>query len=155
MTPSLKRLQDLRHEKDCEGSAMVRTHGKEFVPRHPYKDTDANSLTKCIVDWINLNGGQAERVNTMGVYDAKRGKYRPGTGKRGSSDVHSTIPVQIVDKTVGLSCKFEVKAGKDRLSTHQSDYIAEVKSAGGFAFVVHNFDEFMECYNRIINYYKK
>lgn len=154
MKPSLKLLQTLQHEADCKDSAMAKTHGPEYIPKYPYKDTDANGLTRAIIDWLKLHGAQAERVNTGGIYDVKRGKYRRSGSTRGSSDIHATIPVTVVDKVVGMSCKFEVKAGKDRLSREQSKYITSVQSAGGFAFVVHDFDEFLIYYNRIINYYK-
>ncbi len=31
-----------------------------------YRDDSANGLTKCVIDYIRLRGGQAERINTMG-----------------------------------------------------------------------------------------
>ena len=34
------------------------------IPPQPYRDNTANGLTKCIVDYIRYNGGQAERINT-------------------------------------------------------------------------------------------
>ena len=38
----------------------------------PYKDDTANGLTKCIVDWINFNGGYANRINTQGQVRIER-----------------------------------------------------------------------------------
>ena len=87
-----------------------------YIPKTVYKDSTANGLTKAIIDYINLHGYQAERINTMGV---ARTKYRTdgsvagvqwtkGTGTPGSADISATIK--------GRSVKIEVKIGKDRQS---------------------------------------
>jgi hypothetical protein len=125
-------------------------------PKSNYSDKDANSLTKCIVDFINLSGYQAERINTMGVYrEAKKheqfdgnfktlvkGTYTPSTSTKGSADISSTI--------YGRSVKIEVKYGKDRMSESQQRYKEDIEKAGGVYFVARTFDEFLEFYDAFI-----
>lgn len=145
---TLKYLSDLRHQGDCAGSSMP----PAYVPRRKYSDATANSLTACVIDWIKLNGGQAERVSNEGrVIDQRKivtnhmGQQRQigsitrikGSGRRGTSDVHSTIS--------GRSVKWEIKM-RDKQSDAQRSYQAEVEAAGGKYFVVHSFREFIECY---------
>lgn len=145
---TLKYLSDLRHKYDCSKTQMR----PDYVPRRKYSDATANSLTACVIDWITLNGGQAERVSNEGrmidqrkiVTDVLGGRRHigsvtriKGSGKRGTSDVHSTIN--------GRSVKWEIKM-KDKQSDAQRSYQAEVEAAGGKYFVVHSFKEFIECY---------
>lgn len=144
----LKYLSNLQHQHSCSRTSMR----PDYVPRKKYTDKTANGLTVCIIDWIKLTHGQAERVSNEGrIIDNRKivtnviGQQRmigsvtriKGSGKRGTSDVHSTIN--------GRSVKWEVKM-KDRQSDHQIAYQAEVEAAGGKYFVVHSFKEFIECY---------
>lgn len=145
---TLKYLTDLRHQHDCSKTQMR----WDYVPRRKYSDKTANSLTTCVIDWIKLNGGQAERVSNEGrIIDNRKivtnviGQQKmigsitriKGSGKRGTSDVHSTIN--------GRSVKWEVKM-KDKQSDHQRAYQAEIEAAGGKYFIVHDFKEFIEYY---------
>ena len=125
-------------------------------PKCNYSDKDANSLTKCIVDFINLSGYQAERINTMGVYREPKkheqfngtfktlvkGTYTPSTSTKGSADISSTIH--------GRSVKIEVKYGKDRMSEAQQRYKEDIEKAGGVYFIARTFDEFLEFYDSFI-----
>ena len=112
-------LSDLEHAKSCLKSPSM---PKDYVPRYKYTDKTANGLTRCIVDWINFNGGQAERISTTGrvidnsvivkdIFGNTRkigsSKYIKGTGTRGSADISATIK--------GRSVKVEVKM-KDKQS---------------------------------------
>ena len=123
------------------------------IPKVTYKVKTANGLTKAIIKWIELNGGQAERINTMGRridtrkdYGTATGfrqqvgsvKWVPGTGTRGSADISSVIN--------GKSVKIEVKVGKDRQSSAQKDYQAKIEKAGGVYVIARTFDGFYEWY---------
>ena len=44
------------------------------IPPQSYRDNTANGLTKCIVDYIRYNGGQAERVATIGMPEQRGGR---------------------------------------------------------------------------------
>ena len=120
-----------------------------------WNDNSANSLTKSIEFYINANGFQAERINTMGVYrEGKKiqvgentrqlkGKWTPSTSTKGSADISATI--------FGRSVKIEVKYGKDRQSEVQKRYQESIEAAGGTYFIARNFDEFIEFYLNFIS----
>ena len=133
---------------------------KDYVPRYKYTDKTANGLTRCIVDWINFNGGQAERISTTGrvidnsvivkdIFGNTRkigsSKYIKGTGTRGSADISATIK--------GRSVKVEVKM-KDKQSEAQIKYQQSIENAGGQYWLCHDFEEFMFYYESFIDYLK-
>lgn len=126
-------------------------------PEPKYTDKTANGLTKCIIDFINFSGGQAERINTMGrmldntkvvtdVLGNKKmigsKKYIPSTGTKGSADISATIR--------GRSVKIEVKIGKDRQSEYQKQYEQSITQAGGVYVIAKDFDGFIEWFNEFI-----
>jgi hypothetical protein len=125
-------------------------------------DNSANHLTGCIMDWIRFNGGQAERINTMGrrVDNTKISKdvlggtrligsvsWQKGTGTKGSADISATIPMQVNGIKFGVSVKIEVKYGKDRQSEDQKKYEHTINEAGGIYVIARNIDEFIEWYD--------
>ena len=152
MKNTIKVLTDLKLNLDCLMTKMP----KDFVPKTTYTDKTANGLTKCIVDWINLNGYQAERISTTGRYiDNSKvvtdilgrtkkiggGKYIKGSGTKGSADISATIK--------GKSIKIEVKIGADRQSEYQKEYQQKIEQAGGVYFIAKDFDSFIDFYNKI------
>ena len=149
MTPALAHLNRLL---DAEMRSKHPLYPYPF--RNHVKCNSANTLTQCVIKYIRLMGGQAERINTMGrrldqtrvVTDCLGGKRQigsvawvPGTGTRGSADISATIH--------GKSVKVEVKWGKDRISPDQIKYAESIRSAGGIYVVAHTFDDFYEWYN--------
>ena len=119
-----------------------------------WNDNSANSLTKSIEFYINANGFQAERINTMGVYrEGKKiqvgensrqlkGKWTPSTSTKGSADISATIR--------GRSVKIEVKYGKDKQSEVQKRYQESIEQAGGTYYIARTFDEFMIFYDNFL-----
>ncbi len=118
-----------------------------------YTDKNANGLTKCIIDWIELNGYQAERISSSGRYIDNResytdsvgfrrtigsGKWIPGSTTKGTADISATIK--------GRSVKIEVKIGKDRQSEPQKAYQAKIEQSGGIYFIAKDFSTFMDFY---------
>jgi hypothetical protein len=125
-------------------------------------DNSANHLTGCIMDWIRYNGGQAERINTMGRridnretitdvmgYTRTIGSvsWQKGTGTKGSADISATIPMQVNGIKFGVSVKIEVKYGKDRQSLDQKKYEHTINEAGGIYYQARNIDDFIEWYD--------
>ena len=123
------------------------------LPSAKYNDTSANSLTKCVIDFLNMSGHQAERINTMGRYVDNRktvtdvigrtrtvgsGKYIKGTGTKGSADISATL--------WGRAVKLEIKWDKDRQSEAQKRYQEQIENAGGIYIIVKDFDSFIEWY---------
>jgi hypothetical protein len=124
----------------------------DCIPRPVYSDKTANGLTKMVIDWITLNGGQAERISNMGRYiDSSKvvtnvlgqrikigsGKFIPGAGTNGTADISAIIK--------GKSVKIEIKM-KDKQSEAQKKYQESVEMAGGIYYIVRSFDDFMEKY---------
>lgn len=127
----------------------------EMVPATKYSDATANGLTKCIKDFLNLSGHQAERITNMGVFmrgkikdhghllpEINEGRYRKGTGTNGSADISATIR--------GRSVKIEVKI-KDSQSQAQKEYQAAIEKAGGVYKIFRNFNDFHAWYEDYIN----
>jgi F0F1-type ATP synthase alpha subunit len=127
-----------------------------YVVRTKYNDSTANGLTKCVIDYINLSGGQAERISNTGRYiDESRivtdvlgnrkkigsGKYIKGTGTNGTADISATFK--------GKSIKIEIKM-KDKQSEVQKEYQQSIERAGGIYFICHNFDEFLDKFNTFV-----
>lgn len=111
------------------------------IPPMKYRDDTANGLTKCVVDFIRIRGGQAERINTVGIPE-QRGRrivWRRANSTRGSADISAVVN--------GLSLKVEVKIGLDRQSDAQRKYQASIERAGGLYFIARNFTSFVEWFD--------
>lgn len=128
------------------------------IPIPKYTDSNANGLTKCIIDFLNHSGHQAERISSMGrvidnskvvedVLGRKRTigskKYIKGTSTNGTADISSII--------LGKSVKIEVKIGKDRQSSDQKKYEQATIKAGGIYWIAKDFDMFIDYYNALLN----
>lgn len=118
-----------------------------------YRDDTANGLTQCVIDFIRLNGYQAERINSVGRYIDRTevftdvvgrtrsigtGQWLPTSGQKGTSDISSVIR--------GRSIKIEIKT-TDRQSPDQKKYQAEIERAGGTYLIVRSFEEFKQWYD--------
>lgn len=126
-----------------------------FAPQ--YTDRTANGLTKCVIDFIRLTGGQAERINCTGRYIDKSqtytdvvghtrtigtGQWLPSTGQKGTADISAVI--------LGRAVKIEIKVGKDRQSEAQLEYQAAIENAGGIYLIVRSFEEFSLWYQALL-----
>ena len=124
---------------------------KHCLPVIKYSDKTANGLTKCIIDFIQYKGGQAERISVVSRKVA--GKFVKSTMTKGTADISATIPVYFRDSNgnflikKGLSVKIEVKIGKDRQSEEQKRYEQDILNAGGYYFIAKDFNSFYEWYN--------
>ena len=99
---------------------------------------DANTLTKQIIKFIQLNGGQAERVNNIARKIGNR--FVKSNMTKGTADIHCTIK--------GRSVKIEVKIGNDKQSDAQKLYQQSIESAGGIYYIAKDFDSFYVWYNK-------
>lgn len=128
-----------------------------YLYPYPYHDRTANALTKCIIDYIKLSGYQAERISVTGrlinkqkivtdVLGHKRlvgsVKYIKSSMQPGTADISATIN--------GRSIKIEIKKNRDKQSDAQKKYQQEVERAGGIYVIIHNFDEFIDFFERLI-----
>jgi len=146
-----QRLQDLMMEASRMSHPNLPDHAR--IIKIP-SDSTANGLTRLVIKWIELNGFQAERINTMGrmvdgrkvVTDVLGRKgmigsmnYIPTTGTRGSADISAIVN--------GMAIKAEIKIGKDRQSDAQKAYEQSVTSAGGVYLIVRSMDEFIQWWD--------
>jgi hypothetical protein len=149
---TLKDLTNLKWEHDCKNTSMR----SDYVPKDKFTDKTANGLTKAIVTFINLAGGQAERISSMGrVIDGRKvvtnvlgqtgligsQTYIKGTSTNGTADISSIIK--------GKSVKIEVKIGRDKMSPAQIEYKANVERAGGVYIIAKDWQGFIEEYNKL------
>ena len=124
------------------------------LPKPRYTDKTANGLTKAIIDYLRLQGWQAERINTQGRYidesktyvdvlgHARRigtGKYIPTSGQKGSADISATI--------TGRSVKIEVKM-KDKQTENQKEFQRQIEASGGIYLIVRSWRDFAKWYKK-------
>lgn len=140
-----------------------------YLARTKYTDKTANGLTKCIVDFLNLSGHQAERIRSEGrmVDNTKQYtdilghrktigsiKYIKASSQNGTADISATIKVNVMGQIVGIACKWEVKM-RDKQSDAQKQYEARITEAGGKYFLVHNWKEFFSQYQSVLDEWKE
>jgi len=122
--------------------------------KQTFRDDSANGLTKCIIKFIQLRGGQAERISTSGrvvdnrtIYTDVVGFVRtmgsvqwiPSNSTKGSADISATVS--------GRSIKIEVKISKDRQIEAQIKYQKNIETAGGLYYIAKDFTSFVEWYD--------
>lgn len=128
---------------------QVYAGGNYFKPVMP-DCRKANGLTNAIVNFLTWRGHRATRIASSGriIKTPQRqasgvslmtDKYIPGTTRRGTADISSTIH--------GKSVMWEVKVGRDKPSEYQLQEQALEISAGGNYFFVHSFEEFIQLYD--------
>lgn len=113
------------------------------IPHRRRSDKTANGLTQCIIDYIRLHGGQAERIAIMGR-PQQMGRQVVWTKSHmtvGTADISATIH--------GRSVKIEVKIGKDRQSTEQKEYQQQIEQAGGIYYIATDFPTFKKWYESL------
>lgn len=145
---ALKILKEMDLKASCAKHPTFPSH---LMAVTKFTDKTANGLTKCIVSFINMNGGLAERisntgrwmkgesvVDVIGIQRNFNGKYIPGTGLNGTADISATI--------CGRSVAVEVKIGKDRQSDAQKEYQQRIENAGGLYVIAKDFQSFYDWY---------
>jgi len=142
-------------EQLAMAAARLRYPTMPYLCPRLYRDDSANNLTRCIIDFLRLSGWQAERTNSTGRYlDGSKivtdcldrqmkigsGKWIPGSGQKGASDISATIR--------GRSVKIEVKT-RDCQSPAQKKYQDMIEKAGGVYYVVKDFESFKIWFDTI------
>lgn len=139
------------------------------IPPYRHKVTSTNGITRCIIDYINYTGHQAERISTSGRWvggetyvdvigrsRVAKGNWIPGSSTAGSADIAATKKILISQsrnstRVVGIKVAIEVKSAKDRQSEAQKRYQKSVEDAGGVYIIarVGHLDEFVEQWEKI------
>ena len=116
---------------------------ESLIMAHNYEDRTANGLTRCIIDFINSQGGcHAERISNEGVMrETPNGKAFRGFSsmQNGTADISATIR--------GRSVKIEVKIGTDRQSEAQKRYQRQIENAKGYYVIARDFKGFLQWFN--------
>lgn len=137
-TPAQIELMRLKQDNGREKYPSVPDYAR---PKPSIKTTDANALTKAIVEYIDLSGGWATRISTEGRYIESLGKRIPSSVKKGTADIHAVWK--------GRHLSIEVKIGKDRQSDEQKNVQKLVTNAGGLYYIATTFDAFHQWINNI------
>jgi hypothetical protein len=148
---AIQQLNNLDFERKRKEHPTFPIH---CLPPSKFSDKSANDLTKAIIQFIQINGGQAERVSSMGrvinntktVTDCIGRKKQIGsidyikpTSTNGTADISAIIE--------GRSVKIEVKFGKDKQSEAQIKYQQKVEKAKGIYYIAKDFQSFFDWYN--------
>lgn len=135
------------------------------IPCCAYKQGSTNELTKAIRAFLEYHGCQEERVSTEGRVIDKTKKVKDvlgntrtigsvkrikTSGKKGSADVHCTVPLIVAGHKIGLSLKVEIKFKRDTQKDKQKEYAQEVVSAHGRYVIAKTFEQFTEYYFNLI-----
>lgn len=152
---AVKMLESLADADDVRRYPSI---DPRYLAKRRYSDRDANGLTKCVIDFLNLSGHMAERINCTGRYMDRSqtfedvtgkvrtigtGQWIPTSGMKGTADISAVIN--------GKSVKIEIKI-RDQQSEDQKRYQQRIEAAGGTYFLIRSFKEFFEWYQRnIIN----
>lgn len=103
----------------------------------------ANDLTKQLIYLLRVSGYRAWRNNNTGLYDPVKKVFRKNPAmEKGIPDVLG------FHKKTGQFVCIEVKAGKDKLTPEQTEFILEARRAGCLAFEARSIDDLI---NRINN----
>ena len=153
---AVKELENLKLQKLKE-----KYPSNPYPPKSKYKDNTANGLTRCVIDFLQFSGFQAERISSMGRQIDRREKvtdfigrtrvigsvsWVPGTSTNGTADISAIV--------AGRSVKIEIKCratGDKYQSESQKEYQAEVEQAGGIYLIVRDFEEFHEWFKSFCN----
>lgn len=126
------------------------------IPVEKFSDNSANELTKTIIKFIQLIGGQAERISNQGQFRDNRkvvtdvlgrqrtigsGTWTKGQGTNGTADISALYR--------GKSFKIEIKYGNDKQSQAQKDYQRSVEQAGAHYLIARNFDDFINEFRQL------
>ncbi|GAB3509312.1 hypothetical protein GCM10027341_46180 [Spirosoma knui] len=135
MSNALQYLNTLADQRKAERSPNFPA---KYIPRSKYNDRDANGLTRCIVDYCDLCGHFATRLQSTGTYRADLQKFVASQQRAGLPDVFAVVE--------GRAVFVEVKTGADRLSNVQKETIGDLQSAGAYVYVAHSFQEFYDWF---------
>ena len=135
MSNALKELCQLADRRKAERSP-------NYITRSKCSDKDANGLTRCIVDYLNLSGHFATRLQSTGTYRADLQKFVPSTQRAGLPDLFAVVG--------GRAVFCEMKIGTDRLSDVQKETIADLEKAGAVIYIAHTFQGFYDWFTALL-----
>jgi len=110
-----------------------------------------NNITRGIINFLNLKGHFAFRVNTQGTFNPIVGSFRRiAPNDKGCPDI---LCCWNMPDTTSRFVGFEVKneSTKDKLSKDQIAFHTKIVAANGIVVVVKSYAHFLELYGKITN----
>lgn len=105
--------------------------------------TEAEQITSDILTYLDAHGFTAWAQPNRGEYDPKTNKWRPHpNSRRGIPDI---LGFRRAD---ALFLGVEVKAGTDRPRPEQTQFLTDLKAAGGLAFIAYDYAGFVQSFER-------
>lgn len=95
----------------------------------------ANQLTRHCLAVLSSSGFNVWRQNNAAVYDAKKQIYRSNSSTKGIPDIIG------YHRKTAVFIGVEIKAGKDRISVEQKQFIHELDKSGGWNFIIRSNDD--------------
>lgn len=156
----LDKLTDLYYSKLSE---RYPSFPKSYHPNPKFCDTTANGLTRCVIQFLNLSGHQAERISSAGrvigrekqvidVLGQRRiigsSTYIKGTTTNGTADISGIVKCNS-GKVVPV--KIEIKIKKDKQSKAQIEYQKSIEAVGGLYWIVKDLEQFGVLYHLLVN----
>lgn len=121
-----------------------------------FETNEADTIAS-IVTYLNYSGWHCWRNNTYGIYDQAKQVYRKlQYQQKGVADIIG------FHKQTAQFIAIEIKIGTDTTSPEQEEFLTQLKTSNGFAFIAHSFDDFLTKYERrkskiikILSYYNR
>ena len=138
------------------------------IPPPELSENSTKELTKLILNFLKLNGHEAEEQKTVGKVIDKRqesidvfgNKRMVGSvirvkseNKIGRGDIGATMMIEMYGKIIPIAVEIELKWQKDYQKKDQKKYQNKLESKGGLYYIIKTFDQFIEWYYNFINQY--
>jgi hypothetical protein len=153
LTPAFEELTRLKVEATRARYSAVPAHALPSPKR--YSDKTTGELTRCVMDYLELRGGYAVRINVQGQARVEKIQtaagtlskinYTKSTTTKGTADLHATYEGK------HISIEIKNRNTRDRMSPEQKEVQARVEQAGGIYYVCTCFDEFYKWFNEKFN----
>lgn len=104
----------------------------------------ANALTQHTLRVLAMKGYFAWRNNNGAVYDPTKKVFRANNALKGVPDILG------YRKTDARFLSIEIKAGKDKLSKEQADFLMGVTDAGGIAYIVRSIEDIEKLIKEVL-----
>lgn len=94
-------------------------------------------IQNAILAYLNMRGIYCWRNNTVGIFDSKKGVYRKPMGKYQINGISDILGILKDGRMLCVECKSE----KGKLTEAQKDFLENINSNGGVAFVARSIDD--------------
>jgi hypothetical protein len=110
---------------------------KKTVPK------TTNNITKGIINFLQIQGHSASRVNVQGQYDEALQQWRKSGSRNGYYDISVCLHTR---SGIGLFHVIDVKNEGDKMRADQITFKKEVEAAGGITFEASDLEHYKQWY---------